>query len=135
MTYSDELNRASNETAVAMQAKGFHEDDEFMADVESILLDRWSIDGSREFWEIWERNRKLARIALIHSELSEAVEAIRKDAMDDKLTHRKGEEVELADTLTRIFDHAGYYGYDLGGAFDEVQANNLSRPRKHGKKV
>lgn len=135
MTYKGHINVASNETATAMRRNGFHDDDKFMAEVESILLERWSIDGSRDFWEIWIRNRKLARIALIHSELSEMVEGIRKDAMDDKLPHRKQEEVELADTLIRIEDYAGTYDLDLGGAREEKEAYNLSRLYKHGKKV
>lgn len=132
MEYKDQINSACKTTSEAIKAKGFHEDDQFMLEIACHYVPSYMED---KFKETWTRNRKLARIALIHSELSEAVEAIRKDAMDDKLTHRKGEEVELADTLTRIFDHAGYYGYDLGGAFDEVQANNLSRPHKHGKLV
>src|SRR5690606_34482374 len=40
-------------------------------------------------------------IALMHSELSEALEGIRKNSNDDHLPHRKSVEVELADTLIR----------------------------------
>ena len=47
-------------------------------------------------------------MVLIHSEVSEAYDAWRSDSMDDKLPHRLGVEVELADTLIRIFDLAGY---------------------------
>lgn len=47
--------------------------------------------------------------ALIHSEISEAFEAHRKDLMDDKLTHRKGLPTELHDGLIRIFDYLGRY--------------------------
>lgn len=67
------------------------------------------------------------RIALIHSELSEALEAHRKDLMDDKLPHRKGVEVELADALIRIFDLAGAEGYDLSGAMMEKIEFNRTR--------
>lgn len=67
------------------------------------------------------------RIALIHSELSEALEADRKDLMDDKLPHRKGVEVELADAVIRIFDLAGAEGYDLAGAIIEKNKFNRSR--------
>jgi NTP pyrophosphatase (non-canonical NTP hydrolase) len=73
-----------------------------------------------------ERN-KGELIALMHSELSEALEAIRKDKMDDKLPTRKGEEVELVDCIIRIFDYAGAYGLDLGGAFMEKMAYNQNR--------
>lgn len=66
-------------------------------------------------------------IALIHSELSEALEADRKNLMDDKLTHRHGLEVELADALIRIFDMAGGLGLDIGGAMVEKLVFNAQR--------
>jgi len=47
------------------------------------------------------------KLCLIHSEVSEALEAHRKGLMDDKLPHRLGIEVELGDALIRIFDLAG----------------------------
>jgi NTP pyrophosphatase (non-canonical NTP hydrolase) len=66
-------------------------------------------------------------LALIHSEVSEALEGERKNLMDDKLPHRRMAEVELADALIRIFDYAGGYGYDLQGAFEEKMAYNATR--------
>lgn len=56
-----------------------------------------------------------------------AGEGARKDLMDDKLPHRKMLEVELADTLIRIFDFAGGYGLDLEGALREKLAFNKVR--------
>ena len=44
---------------------------------------------------------------LIVSEISEALEAVRKNLMDDKLPHRPGLTVELADAVIRILDLAG----------------------------
>ena len=73
-----------------------------------------------------ERN-KGELIALMHSELSEALEGFRKDKMDDHLPHRKSGEVELADTLIRIFDFAGGFNLDLGGAFFEKIIYNSTR--------
>ena len=58
-------------------------------------------------------------IALMHSELSEALEADRKNLMDDKLPHRDGREVEFADCIIRIFDTAAAYNMDLAGAIIE----------------
>lgn len=66
-------------------------------------------------------------LCLIHSEISEAAEGHRKSLMDDKLPHRPMLEVELADTLIRIFDLAGYQGLDLGGAVVEKLLYNLHR--------
>lgn len=68
------------------------------------------------------------KVALAHSELSEALEADRKGLKDDKLTHRDGREVELADAVIRIFDLAGAYNMDLGGAINEKLAFNATRP-------
>lgn len=66
-------------------------------------------------------------IALMHSELSEALEAHRKDLMDDKLPHRRGIEVELADCLIRIFDTGAALGLDLAGALVEKNRFNQAR--------
>lgn len=66
-------------------------------------------------------------LALIHSEISEALEGERKDLMDDKLPHRPMPEVELADAMIRIFDYARAYEYDIGGAMIEKMLFNASR--------
>lgn len=66
-------------------------------------------------------------IALMHSELSEALEGLRKNLDDDHLPHRKSVEVELADTLVRIFDYAGARNLDLAGAMMEKLAYNTQR--------
>ena len=66
-------------------------------------------------------------IALMHSELSEALEAYRKDLMDDKLTNRRGIEVEFADCIIRIMDTAAAMGLDIAGAFIEKNRYNGMR--------
>lgn len=68
------------------------------------------------------------KIALIHTEISEATEGLRKDKMDEHLPHRKSVEVELADALIRIFDLAGALNLDLGTAVIEKMAYNAVRP-------
>lgn len=67
------------------------------------------------------------KLCLIHSEVSEAMEGDRKSLPDDKLPHRPMREVELADAVIRIFDLAGAYGMDLGGAIVEKLAYNRRR--------
>ena len=84
------------------------------------------------WWTNPDTGRRLIRnkgemIALMHSELSECLEGVRKQCRDDKLPHRSMEEVELADTLIRIFDYAGAFGLDLTGAVFEKLEYNRNR--------
>lgn len=66
-------------------------------------------------------------VALMHSELSEALEADRKSLMDDKLPHRDGREVEFADCIIRILDTAAALGLDVAGAM--IEKNRFNRIR------
>lgn len=84
-----------------------------------------------EFIDMPEQYRKhfiAGKIALIHSEVSEALEAFRKNKMDDHLPQRLGVEVELADAVIRIFDLAGALGVDIGGAIEDKLGYNATRP-------
>ena len=82
-------------------------------------------------------------IALMHSELSEALEGVRKDLMDDHLPHRKMVEVEFADTIIRILDVSGALRLDIGGAITEkleynrtrIDHQRESRGQKNGKSI
>ena len=66
-------------------------------------------------------------VALMHSELSEALEADRKGLKDDKLPHRDGREVEFADCIIRILDTAAALGLDVAGALIEKNRFNARR--------
>lgn len=76
--------------------------------------------------ELLERN-KGEMIALIHSEISEALEGERKGLMDDHLPERQMVEVEMADAVIRIMDYCGRFGYDIGGAIVEKLEYNRKR--------
>ena len=71
-------------------------------------------------------------IALMHSELSEALEAYRKDKLDDHLPDRLGVEVELADCIIRILDTAEYLGLDIG---DAILAKNRYNEQRQDHKL
>jgi NTP pyrophosphatase (non-canonical NTP hydrolase) len=68
----------------------------------------FEINKANGFWDMGVENRSFAQhISLVHSEVSEAVEADRKDLWDDKLPEYKGIAVELADVAIRILDWTG----------------------------
>lgn len=88
--------------------------------------------GNKKWWTDLATGQPIQRnkgelLALIHSEISEALEGERKNLMDDHLPHRRMAEVELVDAIIRILDYAGGFGYDLQGAFDEKTAYNRQR--------
>lgn len=66
-------------------------------------------------------------LALIHSEISEALEGHRKDLMDDHLVERRMFEVELVDAVIRILDVGAGFKLDLGGALVEKLRYNRQR--------
>lgn len=107
--------------------KGFWDDEREIA---QILIDA----KSPEYLVTAVKKAFIAqKLALIHSEVTEGLEADRKDLMDDKITHRLGLEVELADVIIRSLDLAAGNGLDIGGAIEDVLENNRKRPFKHGK--
>lgn len=95
-------------------------------------------------------------VALIHAELSEALEEVRAGnrirAKDPTPTvyysgggyyataptaccvKPEGYAIELADAVIRIADLCGYMGVDLEKAIREKMAYNATRPYMHGKK-
>ena len=77
---------------------------------------------------------KMALIALMHSELSECLEGVRKDLMDDHLPDRKMEAAELADVVLRVMDYCAFYGIPLADIIIEKMVYNESRPHMHGDK-
>ena len=83
----------------------------------------------------YERERNTGElIALVHSELSECLEALRHgNPADEHCPEYTSAEVELADAVIRIADMCGYLSYRLGGAIEAKMAYNKTRPRKHGK--
>lgn len=113
----------------------------------------------------WEEERPFAElVALMHSELSEALEEYRDGRKLDEVYYYckfskeevseggwgcekqpecneceygkpEGIPIELADAVIRIFDTCGKYGIDLNKAIRLKMEFNRNRPYKHGKKI
>lgn len=102
-------------------------------------FDRLAVDihemAREKCWWDKERN-KGEQIALMHSELSEALEGLRHgNPPSDKIPKYSSVEEELAYVVIRIMDTAKAYGYRLPEAMLAKIQFNAGRPYKHGDKI
>lgn len=78
--------------------------------------------------EDWDRQNRIPTIlALIHSEVSEALEAFRHE-------DRENFEEEMADILIRVLDATGGLGIDMDAEVRKKLARNRTRGFRHGGK-
>ena len=92
----------------------------------------------------------LGKLALVHSEVSEAGECVRDGEMEDTLSHAplckwvgypdseectpkpEGLPSELADVIIRVLDLAGYLEIDMEKAITRKMDYNVTREHRHG---
>ena len=88
---------------------------------------------SKGWWEGDRNNGEL--IALIHSEASEALEALRHgNPPSDHIPEFSGAEEEMADVIIRVLDLSAARGWRIGEAIIEKMRFNDRRSYKHGGK-
>ena len=86
------------------------------------------------FWVDGVERNNGEMLALIHSEISEVLEGLRKgNPPDNKLPEFSCAETELADTVIRIMDLAHARGWKVAQAIEAKMKYNTGRPYKHGK--
>lgn len=131
---------------------GFYKDIDL---IQEILSEEDGINNTK--LATYTKNSAIAeKLALIHSELGEALEAVRKDNynkfnfpdkadisliskdimfMSEIFPHEIKDtfEDELADAVIRIFDLAEWMGINLATFIELKHTYNVSRPYKHNK--
>lgn len=97
----------------------------------------YSTAVEKGWWENSERNFPEI-LALIHSELSEALEEYRNGHPVEEVRIENGKPegvpIELVDAIIRIFDHFGRHKIDATEMIRMKMKYNATRPYRHGGK-
>lgn len=117
----------------------------------AIVKECYENSAKKGFWTGPLNDNVPTKVSLMHSELSEMLEAFRKgnpicdkkfpDGQPMMIPDGNGgirpitsEEEEVADLAIRLFDFCGRYGYNLGYCILAKMRYNATRPHMHGNK-
>lgn len=108
--------------------------------VQELVSESHRIAKEHGWWDTPDGNTHGEKIALMHSELSEALEEIRNgkpvtEVYFSATGKPEGVPVELADVIIRVGDYCGRHGIDLHAAVAAKMKYNESRPYRHGNKA
>lgn len=113
------------------------EESQFQSATEAIIKEIHKNAVDHGWWgKTGRANRNFGEVvALVHGELSEALEWSRQgNPKSDHIPEFTGIEEEFADVIIRIFDYAGHAKLKLADAIIAKMKYNKTRPYKHGKK-
>ena len=106
-----------------------------MNDLDAVAFQCHSNSRDKGFWTYSHEDKTtiyLSKLALIHSEVTEVLEAIRKEKGDHEVVE------EIADILIRTYDlwaamvHDGYTKESLQAHLEAKMNKNAGRPHMHG---
>lgn len=111
-------------------------------DIQTLIQESHATAVEKGWWDSPDRNIP-ELLALVHSEVSEALEVYRDGGTeqlnqiwyDHSGTKPEGFTIELADVLIRIADLCGKFDLDLGLALKEKMEFNKTRTYRHGNKI
>lgn len=130
------FNQLADEVHSTARAKGWWDGDKLYDEVKDHLIKtQASLEMIEAVLKRLERNVGES-VALMHSELSEALEAARHgNPPDDKCPQYSGIETELADVIIRIMDVSRAHGWRVAEALEAKREFNKTRTYKHGGKT